>query len=188
MTTNNTSRFVHSTAIEVDEYYNTALQWFLYPTWTIDEAANLLSGCLPKRQMFQPGEHNTILDQKVLETENHIRRALGVALDAASSKKYFAPIEIQHEQLIQWATKEGLNLPEQLLRAIEHAQKERGHYTTPCLEAIEWTQEQFWRNANFRDPPTKGEIIHALLQAFDALDHEECIMVEHICRHPLTRN
>jgi hypothetical protein len=188
MTTDSTSRPAHSPSIEADEYYNTALQWFLYPTWTIDEAANLLTGCLPKREMFQPGEHNAKIDQNVLETENHIRRALGGSLEAASSKKYFAPIEIQHEKLIQWATRQDLILRESLLTAFEHAQRERVKYTTPCLEAIEWTREHFWRNADFRDPPTKGVVIQALLQAFADLDHEECIMVEYMCRHPLTRN
>jgi len=190
MTSDNTRRIDHSPSPEVDTYHNTALQWFLYPAWTIDKAANLLTGCLPKRQMFQPGADNVRLDQMVLTTENHIRRALGKSLAALTSKKYFAPIEVQHKQLIQWANQQDLVLPEPQLAAYEvhRTQEQQGQYTTPCLEAIAWTRKHYWHSADFRDAPTKGEIVHALLQAFSELNHEECMMVEYMCRHPLTRD
>tara|TARA_R110002072_G_scaffold56097_12_gene145614 strand:+ start:4387 stop:4998 length:612 start_codon:yes stop_codon:yes gene_type:complete len=170
-------------------FYTTALQWFLYPTWTIDEAANLLSGCLPKREMLQPGKLNEALDQKVIETENLIRRELGKSIDSLSSKKYFAPIQVSRDQLMDWALTQKPPLPKILQSAYEahREQEKKPRYSTPCLEAIEWTSEQYWHDVDYRDPPTKGEIIQALLQRFPDLDHEECIMVEYVCRHPIAR-
>lgn len=170
-------------------YYTAALQWFLYPTWTIDEAANLLSGCLPKRALFQPGESNQSLDQKVIETENLIRLELGKSLDAVNSKKYFAPVQVQRDQLMAWVLNSELALPRQLSAAyLTHSEQAEGaQYATPCLEAIDWVTGHFWHSTDLREPPTIGEIIQALLQRYPDLDYDECRMVEYVCRHPVTR-
>lgn len=170
-------------------YYNLALQWFLYDNWSIDEAANLFAGCLPQRQMLQPGAANEHLDEKVLESENKIRRALHKPLTPLNEKEYFAPLSFSKSQLMEWALEQKLALPPLLLDAYNahiNEQQKQG-YSTPCTEAVKWTCDHFWQHADYREPPGQGEIVQALLQRFKELDHDECIMVEHICRHPLIR-
>tara|TARA_R110002110_G_scaffold195957_2_gene405747 strand:+ start:916 stop:1509 length:594 start_codon:yes stop_codon:yes gene_type:complete len=168
------------------EYYHQALKWFLYENWSIEEAANLFAGCLPGREMLQPGEINEQLDEKVLEAENRIRRAINNPLKAVSSNKYFAPVEISSVELMAWALAQNVPLPPLLLSAFE-AQQTRDRYSTPGVEGVQWVCAEFWENVDYRAPPGQGEIVQALLQRYPELSHDECIMIEHICRHPLTR-
>jgi hypothetical protein len=169
-------------------FYQSALKWCLYEDWSIEEAANLFSGCLPKREMLQPGEANAELDSKVLESENNIRRALYKPLKPVNNKRYFTPLTFSRKQLMEWAFAQKLSLPPLLVNAHRaQANSQRSGYMTPCLEAIQWTCTQFWKEVDFRHPPSQGEIVQALLQRFSDLDYEACIMVEYVCRHPDTR-
>ena len=172
-----------------DEYYNYALQWCSYPHWTIEETANLLSGCVPHREMLLRGEEHARLDQEVLATENRIRAALYGDLKVVKSQKYFGKTYLISSQIFAWAKRVGIQIPPDLLKAehiISHKHQGDG-YTTPCLEAAKWVLETFWEHANLREPPTAGEIIQALLQQFPELTGVECDLVEKITRHPLAR-
>ena len=171
-----------------DAYADYAAQWLMYTTWSIEEAANLLSGCVPHRPMLNSGQHHRVLDDEVLETENKIRRALGKSLQGIKTKKYFSTVSIDSKQLIQWAMDQTINLPEALVLAYHQHQQQASHgYTTPALEAIEWVKETYWQDADFRDPPNAGEIIQAILRQFPVLDGQACEMIEYVCRHPLAR-
>ena len=169
-----------------EQYYGYAVQWFAYPRWTIEETANLLTGCVPHREMFLPGEEHHALDAEVVENENKIRAALGDGLKAVESKRYFARTYIDSGNILEWATSAAIAVPNDLIKAhsATRIQNEIQGYVTPCMEAIEWVVENFWKGADLRDPPTRGEIVQALLQQFRELTAEECEMVEHITRHP----
>ena len=172
-----------------DEYYQYALEWCSYPHWTVEETANLLTGCVPHREMFLKGKQHRQLDEDVLEMENRVRAALHKDLEVVKSQKYFGKIYILSEQVFGWAHSEGIVIPKDLSKAeelIRHRYK-GDHYTTPCLEAARWVVENFWEHANLREPPTSGAIIQALLQQFPELSGAECDLVEKITRHPLTR-
>jgi hypothetical protein len=172
-----------------NEYYQYALEWCSYPHWTIEETANLLTGCVPHRAMFLKGKEHAVLDDEVLTTENLIRAALHDELVVVKSRKYFGKTYLLSEQIFEWATRNGIVIPKDLAKAeqmIRH-RYQGDHYTTPCLEAANWVVENFWEHANLREPPTAGAIIQALLQQFPELSGAECDMVEKIARHPLTR-
>jgi hypothetical protein len=172
-----------------DEYYHYALEWCSYPHWTIEETANLLTGCVPHRAMFLKGKEHAALDDEVLATENLIRAALHKDLLVIKSRKYFGKTYLLSEQIFEWAARNGIVIPKDLAKAeqmIRH-RYQRDHYTTPSLEAAKWVVENFWEHANLREPPTAGAIIQALLQQFPELSGAECDMVEKMARHPLTR-
>lgn len=171
------------------QYYGYALQWCAYPRWTIEEAANLLTGCVPHREMFLKGEEHRALDEQVLANENRIRAALGKTLRVVESKKYFAKTYIDASNILDWARSESIVIPNELLKAHRetHLHREMHGYKTPCMIAIDWTVENFWQNADLRDPPKPGEIVHALLQAFPELTPEECELVERVSRHPAAK-
>lgn len=172
-----------------DEYYQYALEWCSYPHWTIEETANLLTGCVPHREMFLKGKQHRQLDEDVLEMENRVRGALHKDLEVVKSQKYFGKTYILSEQVFEWAHRDGIVIPKELSKAeelIRHRYK-GNHYSTPCLEAAKWVVENFWEHANLREPPTSGAIIQALLQQFPELSGAECDLVEKITRHPLTR-
>ena len=61
------------------------------------------------------------------------------------------------------------------------------HNKPEGVEGVQWVCAEFWENVDYRAPPGQGEIVQALLQRYPELSHDECIMIEHICRHPLTR-
>lgn len=172
-----------------EQYYGYALQWCVYPRWTIEEAANLLTGCVPHREMFLAGEKHRALDTEVLETENRIRKALGKDLAPVESKKYFAKTYIDSGDLIEWARSGSITLPNDLLKAWRdtRSHRETHGYLTPCMEAIDWVVTNYWETADLREPPSAGEIMHALLQNFPNLSPEECQMVERVARHPAAR-
>lgn len=172
------------------QYYGYALQWAMYPKWTIEEAANLLCACVPHRKMLQAGSENQQLDIEILEIENRIRRALGKDLDIIKSKKYFSTLYVDHQHLINWARKEHIVIPNDLMKAkIASEQHTQIHgYTTPSLEALHWVVENYWQQADLREPPTSVEIIQALLGEFPNLSGEECDKIEYISRHPYARN
>ena len=168
------------------QYYGYALQWSFYPRWTIEEAANLLTGCVPHREMLLKGEAHRQLDAEVLEIENLIRAALGNELTEVENKRYFSKVYIDSSQILAWAESAGIRIPDDLIKAwheTRHQQAVYG-YTTPGLTAAQWVVAQFWENADLRDPPKRGEIVHALLQKFPELTPEECEAVETITRHP----
>lgn len=169
-----------------DQYYSYALQWCNYPRWTIEETANLLTGCVPHRQMFLRGEDHKRLDAEVLENENKIRAALGKELRIVESKKYFEKTYIDASNIIDWARSQSITVPGPLLHAFKetHALLASRGYHTPCMLAIEWVVGKFWEDADLRDPPSRGEIIKALLQQFPELSPTECEMVERVTRHP----
>ncbi len=173
-----------------DEYYQYALEWCSYPHWTVEETANLLSGCVPHREMFLKGKHHKKLDDEVLEMENLVRAALHKELEVVKSQKYFGKTYILSEQVFEWAHQSGIVIPKDLAKAEEliRHRYQGDHYTTPCLEAAKWVVENFWEHANLREPPTAGAIIQALLQQFPELSGAECDLVEKIARHPLTRS
>lgn len=172
-----------------EEYYEYALQWCAFDHWTVEEAANLFTGCVPHRPMFLRGDENRALDEEVLENENHIRAVLKTKLEVVQSRKYFDKTYIKGEQVMTWAkTHPDLSLPEDLLKAeqvVRHRYQSE-QYTTPCLEAAKWVVENFWENANLREPPTSGAIIQALLHKYPDLSGADCDMIEKITRHPLT--
>lgn len=172
-----------------DQYYNYALQWSVYPRWTVEEAANLLTGCVPHRQMLLRGEAHQKLDAAVLENENRIRAALGKSLKRLENKKYFSKTYVDSQELIEWALSQPIAVPTDLIKAHReaHHQREIHGYRTPALEAVDWVVNNFWEQADMRAPPNPGEIIQALLQAFPNLDARECEMIEHITRHPAAR-
>lgn len=171
------------------QYYQYALQWFMYPKWTVEESANLLAGCVPHRKLFLKGPENEALDAEVVEVENRIRRALGTELEIIKSKKYFSTVYVERTALLNWARTTKLPLPYPLLRARRaHEQRtEQFGYTTPCMEALQWVVSNYWQGTDFREPPASGEIIQALLGQFPELTAAECEMIEHISRHPLAR-
>ncbi len=170
------------------QYYQYARKWCLYPRWTVEETANLLTGCVPQRPMFLRGEQHKALDDEVLTVENQIRLALGKGLKVVENRRYFERIYLDSRVAIDWARQVGI-APEALLRADQETLRHRElhGYSTPCMEAIAWVVERYWSCADLRDPPTGGEIIVALLQQFPLLSPEECEMVEHITRHPVAR-
>lgn len=172
-----------------EQYYGYALQWCVYPRWTLEEAANLLTGCVPHREMFLRGEAHRKLDEEVLANENRIRAALGKALRVVESKKYFSKTYIDSSSILAWAKAESIPVPPPLARAFRETarHRERHGYRTPCMSAVEWVVERFWEPADLRDPPTPGEIVQALLQEFPDLDAEDCEAVEHVARHPAAR-
>ncbi len=173
-----------------DAYYQYALEWCSYPHWTVEESANLLTGCVPHRQMFLKGKHHASLDEAVLATENLIRAALHRELTVVKSQKYFGKTYLLSEEIFAWAIGAGILIPKDLARAeqvIRH-RYQSDHYSTPCMEAAKWVIDNFWENANLREPPTAGAIISALLQQFPELSGAECDLVEKVTRHPLTRS
>ncbi len=172
-----------------DEYFRYALEWCAYPHWTIEETANLLSGCVPHREMLMRGKKHAALDEDVLVMENKIRMALKKELTVVKSRKYFGKTYLVSEEVFSWAHRNNIMIPKLLHQAeheIRHRYNTKG-YTTPCIEATKWVVENFWENANLREPPTAGAIIQALLQEFPELSGAECDRVEQIARHPLTR-
>lgn len=171
------------------EYYQYAVQWCSYPHWTIEESANLLTGCVPHREMLLRGKDMAAVDSEVLVTENLLRAALHSDLEVVKSQKYFGKTYLLSEQVMDWAKTHGLEIPEDLLKAeavVTHRYQAES-YTTPCIQAITWVVENFWEHANLREPPTSGSIIQALLQQFPELSGAECDMVERVARHPLAR-
>lgn len=172
------------------EYYSYALQWFAYPRWTIEETANLLTGCVPHREMFLRGDNHRALDDDVLQNENRVRAALGNALRLVENKKYFARTFIDAANIVDWAIGEGIDVPEALIQAQKEFRQHREMhgYTTPCMQALDWVVERYWKDADLRDPASPGEIINALLQQFPDLSPRECEMIEHIARYPASRN
>lgn len=172
-----------------EAYYGYALQWCMYPRWTVEEAANLLTGCVPHREMLLRGDAHRKLDEEVLAIENRIRAALGKTLHVVESKKYFSRTYIDSRDILAWAKSESIPVPRPLIRAFRETAKDREvhGYRTPCMDAVEWVVEHFWERADLRDPPTPGEIVQALLQEFPELDAEDCQSVEHVARHPAAR-
>ena len=170
-------------------YYSYALQWFAYSRWSIEETANLLTGCVPHREMFLRGEMHRLLDDEVLKNENLVRAALGKGLQVVESKKYFARTFIDAGNIVDWAISAGIDVPDDLVRAQRefHEHREIHGYTTPCMQALDWVVSRYWNDADLRDPPTPGEIINALLQQFPDLSPHECEMIEYIARHPASR-
>lgn len=173
-----------------EEYYEYALQWCAYEHWTVEEAANLFTGCVPHRPMFLRGEEHVALDAEVLENENLIRAVLYKDIEVVKSRKYFEKTYILSEQVMDWAKEQPeFDLPDELVKAdlvVRHRyQSEK--YTTPCLEAAKWVVENFWERANLREPPTSGAIIQALLHKYPELTGAECDMVEMVTRHPLAK-
>lgn len=172
-----------------DEYYQYALQWCTYPHWTLEEAANLLTGCVPHREMFLRGEAHVKLDEEVLANENRLRAALHDELEVVKSQDHFGKKYLLSEQVFAWARQHQFELPDDLVKAeqvVRHRFSSEA-YTTPCLEAASWVVENFWQKANLREPPRAGVIIQALLQQFPELSGAECDMIEKMTRHPLTR-
>ena len=172
-----------------DQYYQYALEWCQYPKWTIEETANLLTGCVPHRKMFLRGRAHRALDAEVLQTENKIRGALGDDLQVVKSRKYFGKTYIDSSNIISWAPKVGIVVPSDLVNAHREIrlQWESNGYTTPCMQALEWIIKNYWEHADLREPPTSGEIIQALPEQFPSLSGVECDMVERVTRHPITR-
>lgn len=171
------------------QYYGYALQWCNYGRWTVEEASNLLAGCVPHRPMLLRGEEHARLDQEVLDIENRIRAALGGELKAVDNRKYFDKTWIERPDLLNWAKRNLPDFPPDLARAQKEIKRQydESGYTTPCLEAIEWVVDNYWSAADLRDPPTPGEVIHALLQQFPDLSGAECEMIEKVTRHPLAQ-
>lgn len=172
-----------------EAYYRYARTWCHYTRWTIEEAANLLTGCLPHRPMLLPGKEHARLDQEVLEIENRIRAVLGNGLEVIQSRKYFGKTFVSSIELLNWARQQGIVIPGKLVQAADETQslREKSGYSTPCLEAAEWVIRNWWVLADLREPPTSGEIIQALLQQFPELSGQECEMIEKITRHPVAR-
>lgn len=172
-----------------EQYYHYALQWSMYPRWTLEESANLLAGCVPHREMLLRGEAHRRLDAEVLEYENKIRGALDKELIRVESRKYFSKIYLERDNLMNWAMSQDFEVPRDLVRAYREAHRQRQihGYRTPALEAVDWVVRNFWTSADLREPPNQGEIVQALLQAFPALSPQECEMIEHITRHPAAR-
>lgn len=172
-----------------DQYYGYALQWCAYPRWTLEEAANLLTGCVPHRPMFLRGDTHRALDADVLANENKIRAALGKDLTIVESKKYFDKTYIDSSNVIAWAISAAITVPGALLQAQRESlvHRKKHGYLTPCMAAANWVVRNFWEQADLREPPTAGEIINALLQQFPDLSPDECQMVEYITRHPAAR-
>lgn len=170
-------------------YYGYALKWCHYTKWTIEEAANLLAGCVPHRPMLLPGNEHASLDQEVLEIENKIRAAAGVELEVIERRRYFGNTFIKRTDLLDWAARQDMVIPAELDKASAEARSRQGEtgYSTPCLDAARWVVRTWWLNADLRDPPTSGQIIQALLQQFPRLTGEECEMIEKITRHPVAK-
>ena len=191
-TKNNATRDIQRNALFLkypEEFYQYALEWCAYPHWTIEEAANLLTHCVPHRERFLKGDDHVRLDEEILVTENLIRAALHIDLEVVKSQKYFGKTYLLSAQVLSWARKHQIPVPDDLAKA-EQVVKHRyqgARYTTPCLEAATWVIENFWEHANLREPPTSGAIIQALLQKFPELSGQECDWVEKVSRHPLAR-
>ncbi|MDZ7685922.1 MAG: hypothetical protein U5O39_13700 [Gammaproteobacteria bacterium] len=157
-----------------------------WPRWTVGEAANLLVGCVPMRELFLRGAQHHELDNEVVDMENRIRAALDEGLTRVSTKKYFDETWIASAEILDWAYQEGIEPPKELVSAWQEVSRERAThgYRTRAMLAVAWVVERYWEGADLRDAPTRGEIVTALLQAFPELTVEECEMVEHITRHP----
>jgi len=171
------------------QYYQYALQWCSFANWTIEETANLLTGCVPHREMFLKGIGHKDLDAEVLANENKVRTALGKLLKTVKSRKFFGKTYIDSSNIIDWALQNDIVVPVDLLKAHGEIRRqwEQSGYTTPCLAAAEWVVKNFWEQASLREPPNSGKIIQALLQQFPELSGTECDMIERITRHPIAR-
>ena len=139
--------------------------------------------------MFLRGESHRQLDEEVLANENLVRGALGKELRVVETKKYFEHTYLDSSNVLEWARGRHIKVPDDLIRAQREnrAHREMHGYRTPCMAALEWVVARFWEQADLRDPPTPGEVIHALLQAFPEITPSECEMIEHIARHPAAR-
>ena len=137
-----------------DEYYQYALEWCSYPHWTVEESANLLTGCVPHREMLMRGKEQIALDEEVLATENLIRTVVHTELKMVKSRKYFGKTYLISEEVFDWAKRVGLSVPKDLQKAeqVIHHRYQSDRYTTPCLEASTWAVDNFWQHANLREP------------------------------------
>jgi hypothetical protein len=171
------------------QYYQYALEWCSYPRWSLEETANLLTGCVPHRPMFLKGDAHRRLDDEVLHTENQVRAAIGGVLKLVKSRKYFGKTYLDSRNIVDWALQAGIEVPDELTTAEKEIRFKWNslQYTTPCMEAAEWAIAKFWERADLREPPSSGTIIQALLQQFPELSGEDCTMVETMTRHPLVR-
>lgn len=172
-----------------EQYYGYALQWCEYTRWTVEEAANLLLGCVPHREMFLKGKVHQALDAEVLKIENKIRAALDTRLTRVEIKRYFSRTYIENSNIIEWAIAQDIAVPQALIDAFRkvHQQRQTHGYTTPAVAAIHWVLEGFWEQADLRDPPKRGEILRALLREFPNLEPQEYEMIEYLARHPAAR-
>lgn len=170
-------------------YSRAARRFCVYSRWTVEEAANLLCGCLPDRELFLPGPANRTTDDRVVEMENRIRTALDHLITRLASRRYFDKTWVPTADVFEWAEREGIEIPAPLAasRELASAEFERTGYSTPCMAAVSWAVDNFWQDADLRDPPTPGEVITAMLQAFPELTAAECEMVEYVARHPAAR-
>lgn len=169
------------------EYAAYARRWCSYHKWSVEEAANLLAGCVPTRELFLRGQAHRDLDDEIVAIENRLRSALGNQLTPISRKKYFDDTWVSAAEVMAWAAAEGMDIPEALAAAWQDSQA-TGTYRTPAMAALAWVVDRYWEHCDPRDAPTQGEIVAALLQAFPELSVEECEMVEHIARHPASRS
>jgi len=171
------------------EYFGYAVQWAEYETWSVEETANLLAGCVPHRPLFLKGTDHADLDDTVITWENRVRLALKEgSLVAFKHKRYFARTFIKSQNLLDWVDAAGFHVPEELRRAFQLRRRRASDftYTTPCLEAVNWTIHHFWEGKKPDQVPPPRKIIKTMRREFPELDDSELEMVEHICRHPTT--
>ena len=121
------------------QYYQYALQWCSFANWTVEEAANLLTGCVTHREMFLKGQGHKELDAEVLENEYKVRAALGEMLKIVKSRKFFGKTYIDSSNIIDWAVQNDIVVPVDLLKVHGEIRRQWGQssYTTPCLQAVE---------------------------------------------------
>ena len=173
------------------EYFGKALIWWSYETWTVEETANLLCGCIPDRRMFGLGERNQEVDRQVVAMENLIRADLGEALQPVTAKRYFGRTFIRSRDVLSWAGRNHVEVPDELLKAFatRHQQTlvQGGAYTTPYLEAIAWIVKTFWQGVDLRDPPEAKAVVAAVRKQFQGLSEPEAQMLDRVTRHPAAR-
>jgi len=172
------------------EYFGYAVQWAEYETWSVEETANLLAGCVPHRPLFLKGDDHVSLDDTVIVWENRIRLALKEgSLVAFKHKRYFGKTFIKSTNLLDWVKHNNYTVPEELIRAFQLRRRRASDftYTTPCLEAVKWTINHFWQDKHPDSAPLPRRIIKAMARKFPELSSAELEMIEYVCRQPATR-
>ena len=166
-------------------YFGYAMQWTAYERWTVIEAANLLAGCLPHRELFQAGTHNQKLDDRVVAIENRINKDLGGGVRVIKAQRYFGKTYIDSRSILDWTTDAALPMPAELKLAFEKRSPGfHSSYTNPSLKAMNWAVMRFWEQAAEIPAPSAAVIVNATLKRFPNLTLNQARMIEKLIRDP----
>lgn len=153
-------------------------EWSKREVWTLDEAANLLSGYAPDRPIEFGGTEdvrNSLMraDPERLPT---IKRAL-----SAGNRQFKA------SDVLAWARRHDIALPAGLggpTRTMEASPPARPAYETPLMAVMYEAIERFWADYNPNGRFPKRNEILAWLTDERGLSDSEARAIDLIIRHP----